>query len=116
MKLKNEKLGSEILTKEDFNNALTSEQSSERDGVIDLGEKVSFFKQFTNFLNWKSIMYENVKREKEKKRRELIERKQQAQEWKGYNAPGGEMTNDKSVISSSCNRALVRIWIRMNAY
>lgn len=102
LKLKNEKLDSEILTKEDFNNALNSEQSSQKDGVIDLGEKGIHFKQFTDFLNWKSIMYENVKREKEKKRQELIERrKQQAQEWKGYNAPGGEMTKDKSVISSS---------------
>ena len=102
LKLKNEKLDSEILTKEDFNNALNSEQSSQKDGVIDLGEKGIYFKQFTDFLNWKSIMYENVKREKEKKRQELIERRKQlAQEWKGYNAPGGEMTKDKSVISSS---------------
>lgn len=101
LKLKNEKLGSEILTKEDFKNALDSQPDTGNDGVIDLRDKGIYFKQFTDFLNWKSIMYENVKRDKEKRRQELVQKsKQQTQGWKDSHL-SGEIGNDKSVISSS---------------
>lgn len=53
----------QILTKEDFNNAAA--HANVQDGVYDLGAKGTYFKQFTDYLNWKEAMYENVRREKE---------------------------------------------------
>lgn len=56
---------SEILTKEDFNNAAA--HANVKDGVYDLGAKGVYFKQFTDYLNWKNVMYENVRREKQQR-------------------------------------------------
>lgn len=100
LKLKNEKLSSEILTKDDFNNAVNNSPNAEKDGTIDLGDKGVYFRQFTDFLNWKSIMYENMKREKAKKRHEFIEKRKQRQALNEANLTH-EGDANRSVLSSS---------------
>ncbi|CUM65468.1 uncharacterized protein PRCAT00003108001 [Priceomyces carsonii] len=71
---KKENLSGQILTKEDFNEALKTAKS-DASGTIDLGEKGTYFKKFDDFLNWKNIMYNNVKQERARKREKLRERK-----------------------------------------
>jgi hypothetical protein len=65
------KNSNQILTKEDFNNAAA--HANVQDGVYDLGAKGTYFKQFTDYLNWKEAMYENVRREKENRRNQLAD-------------------------------------------
>ncbi|CCE88526.1 Piso0_002036 [Millerozyma farinosa CBS 7064] len=75
LRKKNELYGDAVLTKEDFQEATRSAPDSDDNAVIDLGAKGKFFRQFTDYLNWKSIMKENVRRERlarQKKDRELL--------------------------------------------
>ncbi|KAK6199190.1 uncharacterized protein RJT21DRAFT_44743 [Scheffersomyces amazonensis] len=65
---KQEKLSDRILTKEDLNNAIQEKGVNSKDGVIDLGEKGVFFHKFEDYLNWKSIMYDNVKKDRIRRR------------------------------------------------
>ncbi|ODV66327.1 hypothetical protein HYPBUDRAFT_153230 [Hyphopichia burtonii NRRL Y-1933] len=82
----------EILTKEDFEQAVTEKGASNED-VIELGNRGTFFKKFDAYLSWKNVMYENVKREREMKRQAFKER---------------QITNieDKQVVSSSIQSSM----------
>lgn len=76
---KKQYLPNEILTKEDFNDAERNGKS-DIDGVIDLGSKGIFFNGFDVYLNWKNIMYENIKNEKLQRRNRLLEQRKQTSE------------------------------------
>lgn len=65
-------LAGQILTKEDFDDAV-QEYPPKDDGVFDLGAKGVFFKQYDQFLNWKNTMYENVRKQREVSRRRIRE-------------------------------------------
>lgn len=65
-------LAGQILTKEDFLDAVREFKPSGEE-VIDLGPKGLFFKQFNGFLNWKNAMYENARKQREATRRKIRE-------------------------------------------
>lgn len=69
---KKNQLAGQILTKEDFDEALREAKPLD-DGVIDLGPKGIFFRHFNDFLNWKNAMYENVRRQREVTRKHIRE-------------------------------------------
>lgn len=96
LKIKKEQLGNEILTKEDFDSELNKTPSAKHDGTIDFGENGVFFKQYTDYLNWKNIMYENMKQERIKKRHEIFSRREQSNPDLDNNS-----SNERTVISSS---------------
>lgn len=66
----------QILTKEDFTSAKSENRSTE-EGVYDLGEKGTYFKNFDLYMNWKNIMYENVRRDRQERREKIIARRKQ---------------------------------------
>lgn len=66
-------LAGHILTKEDFSEALQENPSADQNGVIDLGPKGIFFREFNRYLKWKNDMYEDVRRQREESRRNLRE-------------------------------------------
>lgn len=67
-----EHYGDKILTKEDFESAVDKKYSSKpENGVYDLGEQGVFFKQFEDLMNWKTIMYQNAKRDRRSRREEF---------------------------------------------
>lgn len=75
LRKKKELYGDAVLTKEDFHEATRSISKSGDDTVIDLGARGKFFRQFTDYLNWKSIMRENARNERlarQKKDMELL--------------------------------------------
>lgn len=65
---KDQHLRGEILTKEDFEAELKQRNLTRTDKQLDFGEKGVFFKQFEDFMNWKSIMYNNIKHERRLRR------------------------------------------------
>lgn len=65
---KDKYLPGQILTKEDLERAANDHGVSTSDSKIDLGHKGTFFSKYDDFLNWKSIMYENVKRDRKQRR------------------------------------------------
>lgn len=66
-------LAGHILTKEDFDEAIQEKPDADKNGVIDLGPKGMFFREFNRYLNWKNHMYEDVRRQREESRRNLRE-------------------------------------------
>lgn len=66
-------LSGHILTKEDFNEAIQEHPGADKNGVIDLGPKGMFFREFNRYLNWKNHLYEDVRRQREESRRNLRE-------------------------------------------
>lgn len=63
---KNENYPDAVLTKEDL------ESGNTKNGIIDLGSKGKYFQKFEDYLNWKNIMFENIKRERELKREKFL--------------------------------------------
>ncbi|KAK6456557.1 uncharacterized protein RJT20DRAFT_45631 [Scheffersomyces xylosifermentans] len=73
---KQEKLRGQILTKEDLDNAIQEkgiDESSIKGGTIDLGEKGVYFRKFDDYLNWKNIMYSNIRKERENSRNRYLD-------------------------------------------
>lgn len=70
LEYKREHLGGKILTKEDFQDEILRKNADPNAEVIDLGDKGKYFRRFDDFLNWKSIMFENVRRENKTRREE----------------------------------------------
>lgn len=66
-------LAGHILTKEDFKQAIEEHSGADKNGVIDLGPKGMFFREFNGYLNWKNHLYEDVRRQREESRRNLRE-------------------------------------------
>lgn len=99
LEFKNKHLPNEILTKEDLRNAIDSNPGSESDDKIDLGVKGVFFRQYTDFLDWKNLMIQNVKRDREMKRQRLIESKSQGTDFetKDVSKKDGKQIVSKSV-------------------
>lgn len=72
---KKQHLLKEIITKDDFENALVEngiKDSVELSNKIDFGKKGIFFREFSHYLNWKNAIHENEKKNCESN---LIERK-----------------------------------------
>lgn len=72
LEYKKNHLAGQILTKEDFEDAQQGYPPND-DGVIDLGPKGVFFKQFNEYLKWKNTMYENVRKQREVSRKRMRE-------------------------------------------
>ncbi|CAK7896413.1 hypothetical protein CAAN1_04S07206 [[Candida] anglica] len=72
LKLKNEQYSEEILTKDDYLDAINANGIDPNSSKVDLGTKGLFFNQFTDYLNWKNEMYKNIKRERQCSRRQKI--------------------------------------------
>lgn len=70
---KKNQLAGHILTKEDFHEAIQENPGADKDGVIDLGPKGMFFREFSRYLDWKNHMYEDVRRQREETRKNLRE-------------------------------------------
>lgn len=70
LELKQQHFSNQILTKEDFENELQAFNYSKSSGQYDFGEKGIFFKQYEDFMNWKSLMYKNLKEQRRQHRRE----------------------------------------------
>lgn len=85
-------LDGQILTKEDFTDAVREHKPS-GDEVIDLGPKGVFFKQFTGYLNWKNAMYENARKQREDTRKKIRE--------SFSKPPADQASGDRAVVSSS---------------
>ncbi|EGW34350.1 uncharacterized protein SPAPADRAFT_59761 [Spathaspora passalidarum NRRL Y-27907] len=89
----------EILTKEDFYDAMKELSVNEKEPTIDLREKGTFFNKFDDYLNWKHVKYSLKQVEQQRRIAEqqklLEERKKQAEL-----APKGQ-TVDKRVVSTS---------------
>lgn len=74
---KKEHLSNDILTKEDFMNAM-KDASVQQGQPIDLKEKGTFFNTFEDFLNWKNNKYKEAQAKKlEQQKKWQEERKQQ---------------------------------------
>ncbi|KAK6462428.1 hypothetical protein DFJ63DRAFT_154434 [Scheffersomyces coipomensis] len=97
---KQEKLSDKILTKEDFRNAIQEKGISETNGAIDLGEKGVYFKKFEDYLNWKSIMFENVRNDRSRRRERFRKRIEEKAE-KLFPSSSSPVTNEKDVIDFS---------------
>lgn len=72
LKYKSEKLSSEILTKEDLNLAIQLNGVNPNSLTLDLNKQGLYFRKFDDYLNWKNLMYENIKAAKQKKMEKFI--------------------------------------------
>lgn len=97
---KKHQLAGQILTKEDFEEAL-QEYKPKDDGTIDLGPKGVFFKQFNDFLNWKNTMYENVRKQREDTRKHIRESIISQKDGDQHSTP-----ESRGVISSSVQSSM----------
>lgn len=88
LRYKSDKLGSEILTKEDLDTAIQLNNVDPSSQTLDLNDQGLFFRKFDAYLNWKNLMYENVKIDKQKKMEKFLEENK-------------DKTGEKHVISSS---------------
>lgn len=80
LKYKSEKKSLEILTKEDLDDAIKSNGLNHSDSILDLKKSGIFFKKFDDYLNWKNIMFENVKQEKQNRIKKYVSDKNQGKE------------------------------------
>lgn len=100
---KREHLPDEVLTRDDFETEMKSRNLSMNDGQFDFGSKGHYFKTFEDLMNWKSVMYNNIKLERQK-----IQQEQQARVT-SYSEPNqwakdksqGDSAESKKVISTN---------------
>ncbi|RLV90108.1 hypothetical protein JA1_004811 [Spathaspora sp. JA1] len=92
---KNKYLTSEILTKEDFYDAMNKLNVNENEARIDLQEKGSFFNKFEDYLNWKHVKYSLQQQQKQQ------EQQKQLQEINKQSIESVAKSSDKRVVSSS---------------
>lgn len=99
-------LPGQILTKEDLEKAAADEGISLKDSSpIDLGDKGKFFTKFDDFLNWKNIMYENVKRDKQQRRNQWIAQREKYLNENKQQQQTVEKSNEPPVIVSSSTQS-----------
>lgn len=89
----------QILTKEDFDNAAA--HARVENGVYDLGAKGTYFKQFTDYLNWKELMYENVRAERRRRWNEAKQLQLQAAPGPDTRLQSKAQPGDSTVVSYS---------------
>ncbi|ODV79427.1 uncharacterized protein CANTADRAFT_30118, partial [Suhomyces tanzawaensis NRRL Y-17324] len=99
LRYKNENFPERILTKEDFNSAIKTASAQEKDGVIDLGEKGTYFRRLEDLMNWKSIMYQNAREERANRRRRFHKQNQKLDEV--ATSQPATLDTPKQVVSSS---------------
>lgn len=93
---KDQRFPDEILTKEDLDREL--QNKGFEDGKLDLGSRGILFKQYEDFMNWKSLMYKNMKEERRRRRQEWLQHFEK-QVKSNY---GKEQTNgDHTTVSTS---------------
>ncbi|EMG48618.1 hypothetical protein SBY92_003927 [Candida maltosa Xu316] len=80
LNFKNKYLKGEILTKDDFTNAMKDNVQAAKDGVIDLKDQGIFFNSYDKFLGWKHTQYEE---QVEKRKQELKNQLSKAKEHSG---------------------------------
>ncbi|GBL49749.1 hypothetical_protein [Candidozyma auris] len=90
-------LAGHILTKEDFSEALQENPSADQNGVIDLGPKGIFFREFNRYLKWKNDMYEDVRRQREESRRNLRESLKAQHQAESFSSPTTDGDGDNVV-------------------
>lgn len=73
MDFKQQYMHDQILTKEDFQQALRDHNYSNLEKKLDFGERGIFFNQFEDFMDWKSTMYKNLKQQRREMRRSMRE-------------------------------------------
>lgn len=99
LRYKSERHPNKVFTKDDLDQAMRDTGgATENNGVIDLGSKGKFFRQFTDYLNWKTVMFNNIREERARKANEFAQRFQH-QKSELQNAP---QSNDdgRRVVSS----------------
>lgn len=92
-------MAGQIVTKEDFRDALEANPGTIQNGVIDLGAKGTYFREFNDFLNWKNTMYENVRKQREESRRRM---RDQAKSAINRKSP----QQDKAIVSTSVHTSM----------
>lgn len=101
LQYKKNHLEGKILTKEDFQSEIARRNADPNANVIDLGEKGTYFRRFDDFLNWKSVMFENVRRENKTRREEARTAAESQSLKKEVLAKPNQEASEKSVVSSS---------------
>lgn len=77
LNFKNKYLSGDILTKEDFYNAMKENTNSNVTGTYDLKDKGKFFDSYDNYLKWKNQQYQE---QLEQRKKTLAQRKEQLQQ------------------------------------
>lgn len=104
LRYKSERYPDKVFTKDDLDRAMRDTSgATEKDGVIDLGSKGKFFRQFTDYLNWKTVMFNNIREERARKANEFARRLEQ-QKSEVQSVPQFD-DNERRVVSSlsECN-------------